>query len=243
MPDAPAPGERPRLLYAQLEEAVRERIESGLWVPGSTLPSERDLCEEFGLSRATTRMALSRLERAGFIRRVPRRGTIVLEKKASLKALTLQGFTAQVLETGSAPTSKLLHFETIVPSPAIADQLGLQPDQLVYSFERLRRVDDVPVGLHRSYVPAHLAPGLGEDDLNTESLYTILARQYGLEIQHASETLQSALATNYESAVLDVPTGAPMLQLVILLSTAAGQPVELVRAVLRGDRVTLTSQI
>jgi GntR family transcriptional regulator len=148
-----------------------------------------------------------------------------------------------VLETGSAPTGKLLHFETIVPPPTVADQLGLQPDQLVYSFERLRSVDGVPVGLHRSYVPRHLAPGLGEDDLNTESLYTILARQYELEIEHASETLQSALATNYESAVLDVPAGAPMLQLVILLSTAAGQPVELVRAVLRGDRVTLTSQI
>jgi len=243
MPTATGPVEKSPPLYAQLEEAVQERIESGVWAPGSTLPSERDLCEEFGLSRATTRTALSRLERAGLVRRIPRKGTIVLEKKASLKALTLQGFTAQVLDAGSAPTSKLLQFETIVASAGIADQLGIGPDQLVFSFERLRRVDGVPVGLHRSYVPVHLAPALGEDDLNSDSLYTILPRRYGIAIEHATETLQSTLATNYESAVLGVPAGAPMLQLSILLTTSTGLPVELVRAVLRGDRVTLTSQI
>lgn len=222
---------------------VRERIESDVWPPGSVLPSERALCEEFGLSRATTRTALSRLERAGLVRREERRGTVVLAKKASLKALSLQGFTAQVLEAGSAPTSVLLHFETVVPDPAVADQLRLGPDQLVISFERLRRVDGVPVALHRSFVPAALAPDLVEEDLVSDSLYTVLSRRYGVDIAHAHESLQSTPATNKESALLDVPAGAPMLQLSILLSTSAGDPVEVVRAVLRGDRVTLTSQI
>ncbi|GAA0712637.1 GntR family transcriptional regulator [Dactylosporangium roseum] len=241
---APAdPPGNPSPLYAQMEEEVRDRIESGIWSPGTTLPSERDLCEEFGLSRATTRMALARLERAGLVRRIPRRGTIVLEKKASLKALSLQGFTAQVLEAGSSPTSKLLHFQTVVPTPAVADQLGIPSDRLVYSLERLRRVDGVPVGLHRSYLPIELAPGLEEQDLASNSLYTVLSRRYGIEISGARETLQSSLATNYESALLDVPAGAPMLQLSIVLSAADGSPVELVRVALRGDRVTLTSQI
>lgn len=230
-------------LYAQLEEVVRERIESEAWPAGTRLPSERDLCEEFGLSRSTTRTALDRLERAGLIRRLPRKGAVVLAKKSTLKALSLQSFTDQVLEAGASASSKLIRFERVLPSAQVRAQLGLNEGQLVHSFERLRHVDGQPVALHHSYLPLDTAPDLEEADLVSQSLYTVLARRYGIEIGHASEALQSTLATNYESALLDVSPGAPMLQLSITLSTEAGVAIEFVRAVLRGDRVTLTAQI
>ena len=230
-------------LYAQLEEAVRERIESGVWPVGTRLPSERDLGDEFGLSRSTTRKALERLEKAGFVRRLPRRGTVVLAQKAELKALSLQSFSDQILAAGASATSKLIRFETVLPSKVVRDQLGLDEDQLVFSVERLRRVDGEPVALHHSYLPVDVAPGLVEAQLAAASLYTVLAEQYGIRVAHAQETLESTLATNYESEVLDVPAGAPMLQLSIRLTTDSDRPVEYVRAVLRGDKVTLTSQI
>ena len=51
----------PMPLYHQLKERLVERIASGTWPPESRLPSERELCELFGISRITVRQALDQL--------------------------------------------------------------------------------------------------------------------------------------------------------------------------------------
>ena len=215
---------------------------SGEWRPGTAIPSERDLCAEFRLSRATARKALDRLVADGVLERVPRRGTFVSEPKTVFDALTLRGFSAQALETGASPASRLLRFERILPSQRVAERLDLPPTQLVYLIERLRTVNDVPVALHQSYVPINLAPALTEADLIKSSLYEVLAR-FGITVGHAQETLESSLATEYENVLLGAPTGAPMLLLNIRLFMSDGRPIELVKVSFRGDRITLRQEI
>jgi GntR family transcriptional regulator len=229
-------------LYSRFEELVRERIESGEWLPGTAIPSERDLCAEFRLSRATARKALDRLVADGYLERIPRRGTYVSQPKTVFEALTLRGFSAQALESGASPASRLLRFERVLPAPKIAERLEIPSSQLVYLIERLRTVNDVPVALHQSSLPIDLAPSLREADLVTTSLYELLARS-GISVGRAQETLESSLATEYESVLLGVPTGAPMLLLNIRLFTSDGRPLELVKVSFRGDRITLRQEI
>lgn len=232
-----------RPLYSRFEELVRERIESGDWPPGTLIPSERELSSDFGLSRATTRKALDRLVAEGVLRKEPRRGTYVAEPKTVFEALTLRGFSAQALEAGASPASRLLRFERVMPTSQVASRLDIPPSQLVYLIERLRTVDGTPVALHQSYVPMHLAPDLQQEDLEQRSLYEVLASRYELEVGHAQETLESALATEYEAVVLGVQPGAPMLLLNIRLSSRDGRPLEAVKVAFRGDRVTLRQEI
>lgn len=235
-----APGQP---LYSRFEELVRERIEAGDWLPGTLIPSERELSSEFRLSRATTRKALDRLVAEGVLRKEPRRGTFVAEPKTVFDALTLRGFSAQALEAGASPASRLLRFERVVPSAQVAARLEVPTSQLVYLIERLRTVNGIPVALHQSYLPMHLAPDLQHEDLEKRSLYEILASRYQLAVGHAQETLESSLATEYESVVLSVPAGAPMLLLNIRLSSLDGRPLEVVKVAFRGDRVTLRQEI
>lgn len=230
-------------LYSRLEELIRERIDAGTWPTGTPIPSERELSATFGLSRATTRRALDRLVRDGVLRKEPRRGTFVAEPKATFEALSLRGFSAQALSSGASPVSRLLQFERVVPSKQVATSLEIQSDQLVYSIERLRMVDDVPVALHKSHLAVDLAPGLQRDDLAEQSLYDVLEARHGLKLVNAEETLQSTSATEYEAAVLGISAGAPMLLLNILLRSGDGRPVEVVRAVFRGDRIRLRYEI
>jgi len=230
-------------LYSRFEELVRERIDAGEWLPGSMIPSERELSAEFGLSRVTTRKALDRLVADGLLRKEPRRGTFVAEPKTVFEALTLRGFSAQALEAGASPASRLLRFERVMPTAQIAARLGVPGTQLVYLIERLRTVDGVVVALHQSYVPMNLAPTLQQADLETQSLYEVLASRHGIGIGHAEETLESSLATEYEALVLGVSPGAPMLLLNIRLSTPDGRPLEVVKVTFRGDRVTLRQEI
>jgi len=57
-----------------------QRIEAGTYPPGTTLPSERDLTDEFGVSRVTVRKGIERLAERGLVSRAPGKGTYVLRR-------------------------------------------------------------------------------------------------------------------------------------------------------------------
>lgn len=102
-------------LAAQIYETVRERIIEGILPAGARI-RERDLAEEFQVSRIPIREALPRLEGEGFIKTVPRRGAVVTELtyrdveelfavRSSLEVLAAR-LAAQATAAG-ASTSKL----------------------------------------------------------------------------------------------------------------------------------------
>ena len=68
-------------LYHQLRTALEQEILSGRWAPGDMLPTEMELCEQLGVSRATVRHAILDLVRQGLLVRLPARGTFVAERR------------------------------------------------------------------------------------------------------------------------------------------------------------------
>jgi GntR family transcriptional regulator len=64
-------------LYQQVADKLRDGIESGFYPVGSSLPTEAQLCAQFGISRHTARDALRLLEQAGFVSRRRGAGTYV----------------------------------------------------------------------------------------------------------------------------------------------------------------------
>lgn len=73
----------------EISGKMKRLISEGVYPPASRLPAERELCEQFGVSRPPIRSALAILERDGLIKRYPRRGTIVTEKAKHLTGTTL----------------------------------------------------------------------------------------------------------------------------------------------------------
>lgn len=64
-------------LHIQVAAILKERVDSGMWPNGTSLPSEKELCAEFNVARGTIRQALQTLEREGYLRREQGRGTFV----------------------------------------------------------------------------------------------------------------------------------------------------------------------
>jgi len=62
-------------------QTLQRQILSGTYAPGAMLPSQRELAESMGISRASLREALSMLEALGFIRSVPGKGTLVSQRQ------------------------------------------------------------------------------------------------------------------------------------------------------------------
>lgn len=71
-----------RRLYKQIAQALQERIEAGVFAPGSYLPSERDLAQQMGVSRPSVREALIALEVMGLVEVRVGDGVLVCEPAA-----------------------------------------------------------------------------------------------------------------------------------------------------------------
>lgn len=63
--------------YEQIRREMTERIRSGEYAPGELLPSEKELTEQYAVSRITASKALSLLKGDGFVTRVQGKGTYV----------------------------------------------------------------------------------------------------------------------------------------------------------------------
>lgn len=87
-----------RRLYKQIADALAERIHSGIFAPGSHLPSERDLAQQMGVSRPSVREALIALEVMGLVEVRVGDGVLVCDRRASL---------AEETDTENSPLEQL----------------------------------------------------------------------------------------------------------------------------------------
>ena len=65
-------------LYEQVVKMVKDQIVSGVYTKGDLLPSEKEMIDNFGVSRITVRKALSILSDMGYIRTEKGRGSEVI---------------------------------------------------------------------------------------------------------------------------------------------------------------------
>ena len=205
---------------------------------GDPVPTERDLASRFGVSRTTARQAIADLLVAGRLRRQGR-GTVVAGPKLT-QPLGLGSYTDGLRRAGRRPGRALVGMRTGPVDPSTAAVLGLDADDPVIALERVLLADDEPVGLEETMLPAARFPDLVHDFDPSTSLYAYLAG-IGTVFARASEQIETVLADPREADLLDVNPATPMLLLHRTSHDAQGRPVERVRSLFRGDRVSFTA--
>ncbi|MBT4265635.1 MAG: GntR family transcriptional regulator [Deltaproteobacteria bacterium] len=138
-------------LYHKLAQTLRERISTGEYPPGSKIPTEPKLCEEFGLSRITVRQAVEILETKGFVERQQGRGTFVRTWESSGKGWTI-GQTEGIAYFNNATRLELTSKRKIKASKRIADDLEIRPGDAIYTFKGIRDIaNEKSRGLFRGF--------------------------------------------------------------------------------------------
>jgi GntR family transcriptional regulator len=223
--------------YQQLADLLRREISANQ--PGSgeiyALPSENDLANQHGITRATVRHALDVLEREGRIYRVKGKGAFAAVCRVE-HALARLISTTELMEQRGWPL--VTWFISIIQMPAsahIASALELGPEENIYELKRLQVVEDIPLSLQTAYLPVQLCPRLEDNDL-TESLYRLLEIRYDLRLWTGQETLRARAATQSEARLLQVRPGTPVMYSERVSYASTGIPVEYLQAVWRGDR-------
>jgi GntR family transcriptional regulator len=211
---------------------VRDRIVTDQLGPHTLLPSERELADRHGVSRMTARQALSLLESEGVVYRRPPRGTFVAEPRVRFH---IGSFSEEVSRLGRRPAARLLWAEQQQATPAVQLALGLADGEAVHVFHRLRSVDDVPVALETTFLPADLTPGI-LDAPEEGSLWAVLRDRYGVRLARSTAVLESIVLDDASSSALAVRAGSAGTLLTRRTEDEAGRCVEFARDVYRADR-------
>ena len=232
----PRRDEAPVPLYYRIREDLRESIVSGDLKPGDRISSERELCEEHGVSSITVKRAVLDLVAEGLLYRVPGKGTFVAQPKMERDLSRLTSFTDEMLHRGLKPDSTVLEASTISARGSVAKSLDLSPGEEVIYVERVRFADGIPLMLEKTFLPQKLFPNLLSQDLARQSLYDLIAQEYDVSLAKARETLEPVIINDREAENLAVEEGAPGLLLELIAYSDDGRPVEYTKAVVRGDR-------
>jgi GntR family transcriptional regulator len=222
--------------YYEIEQALRARVAK--LSPGDPLPSDAELCAEFGVSRMTARNAMTQLVQAGIVQRIPGRGTFVARQPVHRQAGSLISFSDEMRRRGRRPRSRLLTRRTRAGTGVETVSLGLRSGSEVVELVRLRLADEEPIAIEASAFAPSLAAVLEDADLEDGSLFdTLVGAGHVPTAGRASLVAEAATAT--DARHLGIKRGGPLLVERRLIFDQSGRPLELTESRYAADRYTL----
>ena len=231
-------------LYAKTANAIRQQIAQKVWKQGDRLPSESELCREFGVSSITVRRAVGMLVAEGLLVRIQGKGTFASgDHTLVLGPPQLTSFTQDMERRGWRSSARVVSVSFAPASAAVAMKIGIAEGAPTIVIKRVRIADDAPVAIQTAHLPRLFFPGLETYDFSRESLYRVLERIYEVKPANAAETYRASVADADEAELLAVSPGSPVFRVERLTSDGTGRRIELVESVVRGDRYTLALRL
>ncbi len=235
-------------LHRQLKSALTSAIAAGRYRPGERIPSERLLCEVYGVSRTTVRQTVSELVQEGHLIRVPAKGTFVAPPKIEQDLARVSRFWETVAAAGHQPAIRVLSAQEIVPSDDIARALELAAGERAFRIDVLGCANSDPLVLYRVHLRAAWGAPIATELLRAQAAGTasfgmILERvkaDYGLAPAWAVQSYEAGVADAETAAILAITPGAPVFVSTRTIHTADGVPIEHDEVVYRGDKYRFT---
>lgn len=234
-------------LYFQLAEILKERIEAGDWPTGGRFLSERQLCDQFGVSRTVVRPALTMLEDDGQLVRIKGRGTFVAPAKVVDR---IRGLTRSLSEPIPDGTRiRVLDAVLQKPERQIAEELRVESRRdAIAHLTTVTSVQGRPLFLCDSFVSVARVPAI-VSVVERKGLIGPTARPIlTLELERSRVGIQTSFCSEFEANQFEIGAGA----LVFLIRyvehanvTRSGVPVpiEVARVVYRADTVELDGDL
>jgi len=230
-------------LYLQIKENLLSRIDAGLWAEDTLIPTEAELCAEYGVSKITVREAIRILVKDGRLSRRPGKGTFVTRPKIEQKLNRHFSFTKWAVQNGLEPASRILRVETAACDVHIAGHLDIPEGEQVTRIERLRLGGSEPLMLETIWVPYRRCPDLHLQDLANVSLNDIIAQVYGLPLTRAVESIEAQTADEYAARLLGIEKDVLLLNVEHTTYTRDNRIVYFVASSYRGDRVKFSIEL
>ena len=208
-------------LADQVLDILVERILDGVYPPGSKLPPENQLRDEFNVSRSTIRTAVSRLEDRKLVHRQRGVGTYISKQSNISNPLNeFIEFPQLIEDNGSEPGYQELSSEIIPADEDILEKLQLEAGSSVLRIRKIFTANGDPI----IYVINHIPVWVFEDILTeeeillpgtTESFIEFFEEICGQRISHFISSVKAEIFENIDAPVTLINDGPNTPVLVI----------------------------
>ena len=237
-------------------EAV-EKLEDFIVVnrlaPNTRIPSERDLCEMWGVSRTTLRQAVDTLVGRGVLYRVNGAGVYVSVGKKNRNMVGVDSMVGELRQQGSILAKKIISVRKVEATKQISKKLHVLLGQEVYEYILLRKIDDVPCILETTYLDCERYPDFEKYYTDKTSMGRILKNVYHRKQISGEEHISVTYASEQEAALLEIIVPDSLLvrwlSLQFLFFTSGvvkdeeGVIIMYSKQLIRGDKFKLVSRI
>jgi len=243
------PSAAPRTpLWSQVKTSILEMIREKAIGANSPLPSEKELCELYKVSRTVVREALNQLVYEHVIYKRQGKGAFVAGKREEQDFVgSVVGFSGELMDKHRRITRRVLVQRIATPSERAQKHLRLPPgdgpESKVVEVSRVQMVDGIPRLLVHHSIPARMAPGLESVPLQTRSFYDVLQKQYGILFRRADRWIEAVMPTKEEAHLLGIAPTSPLLAIESCALSERGDAIEYYYALFRTDLASLHIRI
>lgn len=229
-------------LYLQLKELLIKQIKEGVISAGEKIASERELCEQYNVSRITVRQSLNELEKEGLVFKMHGKGTFVAQPKIEQELVTVTSFQNSLLSKGLKPKTRFLEYIVAPNSYRISKILSNPLSENIIQLTLMGLNEETPMVLYNSCFAYDLGmrmqelalqASLGNESFTTLDLYKHITE---FSLGTISQTFEASVADSTIANMLNVKKGSPILIVESTIYTDKDQPVEYKTAIYRGDK-------
>ena len=219
-------------LYSDLIDKLLDEIST--MEKGAKLASERQLCNDYGVSRTTVRNALGSLVNSGILYQIQGKGTFVRERNRE-NLSNYYSFNEQTKRIGKVPKSIVTNFE-VRDLNAKENQVFDDPNiEKVIVFNRLLLADDVPMMFDKTVIPYDRFNGVTKELLENVALYEIFSKKFDTKIANVRERFQVSSLTKKVAEALKLKDGSAALKITRFSYDKEDRLIEYTVSYARGD--------
>jgi GntR family transcriptional regulator len=214
-------------LYYQLEQELRSRIASAEFEPGSPLPTEDRICEQYGVSRITVRRALEALNSQRLIVRRRGVGSFVADRPARINSKLTGSLTEFLVSAGALHTS-CISLEVTAPPLEVRKVFHIPPGEDAVLLQTVGSLDDGgPVAYLEIWFPKEIGGDLAPTEIDgNEPIVRIVERKHGLRLVRAEQFVEPGKAGAVAGRYLEIGSETPILRVQRIYYAHPDRPIE-----------------
>lgn len=222
-------------IYVKLILIFRRQIEGGAWPVGERIPVLNALAEEYGVSRATVRQAMSYLENEGLVSSARGRGTFVIAKPTGQPWLTVADNWPALMRESEDMKADWVEIAKPLWEPDLSDISGGKPVKSYHVIRRVLSRNQIPFLIGTSYVDQRIADEIGESAFRNRPLFDLIDPY----IDRIDQQVRIDAADAETAHLIQIPLNAPTVVVRRAGVSKGGEIIYQGEGIFRGDFIRI----
>lgn len=197
--------------YQKIYNAIKQKIDDGLYNVGEILPSEMELEKLFTVSRTPVRQALKQLENDGIIYRVQGKGSFVSNRQPKESWTSMSGFRNHYSNEWEKISVRTIEGK-VVKNPLFAKLLDVDEEENLIYLKRIRYLNNQPMFYLEHYLKPLIPLKDYMENTSFSSVQQLLKEKKNIDILEVEDEIEAVIADPYVAGALQIPDSSAVLK-------------------------------